>query len=64
MLKRDKDVVRCLRKDVRHHGAQKASPVRSDRRRGGRMRYLVVLDGLSMWVRYRAQGIDWRRMGL
>ncbi len=30
----------------------------------GRMRYLVVVEGLSGWVRYRALGIDCRRMGL
>ena len=48
---RDRDVGDCTRMDVRHHGAQWASPLRSERRRGGRMRYLVVVDGLSGWVR-------------
>ena len=59
-----RDVADCTRIAVRHHGAQCASPRRSERRRGGRMRYLVVVDGVSGWVRYRAHGIDCRRMGL
>jgi len=42
-----RDVVDCTRIDVRHHGAQWASPLRSKRRRVGRMRYLVVIEGLS-----------------
>ncbi len=37
----------CTNIAVRHHGAQCASPLRSKRRRGGRMRYLVVVDGIS-----------------
>jgi hypothetical protein len=61
---RGRDVEDYSKMDVRHHGAQWASPLRSERRRGGRMRYLVVVDGLSGWVRYRAQGIDCRRTGL
>ena len=36
---------------VRHHGAQCAPPLRSERRLGVRMRYLVVVEGLSGWVR-------------
>ena len=59
-----KDVCYCTRIAVRHHGAQWVSPLRLVRRRGGRMRYLVVLDGVSGWVRYRANGMDCRRMGL
>ena len=31
----------------RHHGAQRASPLRSEWRRGGRMGYLVGVEGLS-----------------
>ena len=37
------------RSDARHHGAQWVSPLRSERRRGGRMRYLVVMEGPSGW---------------
>ena len=51
MEDRGRDVGDCTRIDVRHHGAQWASPLRSARRRGGQMRYLVVVDGLSGWVR-------------
>ena len=36
---------------VRHQGAHWASPLRSDLRRGVRMRHLVVSAGLSGWVR-------------
>ncbi len=47
-----RDVGVCTSIDVRHHGAHCASPLRSERRRGeGRMRYLVVMEGLSGWVR-------------
>ena len=46
-----KDVGDCTNIDVRHHGAQCASLLRPKRRRGGRMRYLVVVEGLSGWVR-------------
>ena len=59
-----RDVGDCINMVVRHHGAQCASPLRSERRRGGRIRYLVVVDGFSGWVRERAQGIDCSRMGL
>ena len=45
-----RDVGDCTSIDVRHHGAQCASPLRFERRRGGRMRYLVVVEGLSGWV--------------
>ena len=46
-----RDVGDCTSIVVRHHGAQCASPLRSERRRGGRMRHLVVVDGFSEWVR-------------
>jgi len=46
-----RDVGDCTNIFVRHHGAHCASPLRSERRRGGRMRYLVVMDGFSGWVR-------------
>jgi hypothetical protein len=59
-----RDVGDCTSMAVRHHGAQWASPLRSERRRGGRMRYLVGVDGFSGWVRWRVHGIDCRRMGL
>ena len=59
-----KDVEDCTKIVVRHQGAQCASPRRSERRRGGRMRYLVVVDGVSGWVRYKAHGMDCSRMGL
>ena len=59
-----RDVRDCIKMDVRHQGAQCASPLRSERRRGGRMRYLVVVDGVSGWVRYRAHGMGCRRIGL
>ncbi len=59
-----RDVGDCTRTAVRHHGAQCASPLRSERRRGGRMRYLVFVVGVSGCVRYRAQGMDCRRTGL
>ena len=49
---------------VCYHGAQCASPLRSERRRGGRIRYLVDVEGFSGWVRWRVHGIDCRRMGL
>ena len=58
---RDMGDYTCI--DVRHHGAKCASPLRSERRRG-LMRYLVVVDGLSGWVRSKAQGLDWRRIRL
>ena len=61
---KSRDVEDCTMMAVRHHGAQFASPRRSERRRGGRMRYLVVVDELSGWVRDRAQGMDCSRMGL
>ena len=32
---RGRDVEDCIRIDVRHHGAQRASPLRSERRREG-----------------------------
>ena len=48
----------------RHHGAQCASPLRSERRRGGRMRYLVGVEGLSGWVRCMPHVMDCRRIGL
>ena len=54
----------CTRIAVRHQGAQCASPLRSERRRGGRIRYLVVVDGVSGWVRYMAHGMDCSRIGL
>jgi hypothetical protein len=44
---RGREVGDCTSIAVRHHGAQCASPLRSERRRGGRIRYLVVVDGLS-----------------
>jgi hypothetical protein len=47
----DRDMGDCTNIDVRHHGAQCASPLRSERRRGGRVRYRVVVEGLSGWVR-------------
>ena len=59
-----RDVVDCTRTDVRHHGAQCASPLSSERRRGGLMRYMAGVDGVSGWVRYMAHGMDCRRMGL
>ena len=59
-----RDVVDCIRRAVRHHGAQCVSPLRSDRRRGGRMRYLVGVEGLSGCVRKATVGIDCRRRGL
>ncbi len=62
--RKGRDVGDCTSMVMRHHGAQSASPLNSERRRGGRMRYLVVVAGLSGWVRYRAQGMDCRRMGL
>jgi hypothetical protein len=40
-----RDVEDCTNIVVRHHGAERASPLRSERRRGGRMRYLMVVDG-------------------
>jgi hypothetical protein len=58
------DVADCTRTDERHHGAQYASPLRSERRRGGRMRYLTGVDGVSGWVRCMAHGIDWSLIGL
>ena len=48
----------CTRTAVRHHGAKKVSPLRSERRRGGRTRYLMESLGLSAWVRYRELDID------
>jgi len=48
----------CTKMDVRHHKAQKVSPMRFDLRPGGRIRYLVVSVGLSGCVRWREQGID------
>jgi hypothetical protein len=57
-----KEVGDCTGIVERHHGAQCASPFRSERR-GGRMRYLVGVEGLSGWVRYRTHGMDCRRMG-
>ncbi len=59
-----RDVDDCIRAVVRHHGAQCASPMRSKRRRGGRMKYMVVVDGVSGWVRYMEHGMDCSRMGL
>ena len=59
-----RDVVDCTRMAERHHGAQCLSPLRSERRRGGRMRYLVGVEGLSGWVRKATLGIDCRRKGL
>ena len=59
-----KGVGDCTRMVERHHGAQWVSPLRSERRRGGRMRYLVGVEGLSGWVRNRTQGIGCRRRGL
>ena len=54
----------CTRMAERHHGAQCVSPLRSERRRGGRMRYLVGVEGLFGWVRKSTQDIDCRRRGL
>ena len=54
----------CTRKAERHHGAQWMSPLRSVRRRGGRMRYLIGVEGLSGWVRKVTKGMDWSRRGL
>ena len=48
----------CISSAERHHGAQCASPLRSERRRGGRMIYQVFVDGVSGCVRYMAHGID------
>ena len=48
---RVRDVGDCTRIEMRHHGAEWASPLRPERRRIGRMRYLVVVDVLSGWVR-------------
>jgi hypothetical protein len=46
-----RDVGDCTSIDVRHHRDQCASPLRSERRLGGRKRYLVVVDGFFGWVR-------------
>ncbi len=46
-----RDVGNCTKIVERHHGVQCASPLRSKRRRGGRMRYMVGVEGLSGWVR-------------
>ncbi len=54
----------CTMMAERHHGVQWVSPLRSERRRGGRMRYLIGVEGLSGWVRNRTQGMDCRRRGL
>ncbi len=54
----------CINIVERHHGAQCASPLRSQRRRGGRMVYLVFVDGVFGCVRYMAHGIDCSRIGL
>ncbi len=54
----------CISNADRHQGAQCASPLRSERRRGGRMIYLVDVDGVSGCVRYMAKGMDCSRMGL
>ncbi len=59
-----RDVVDWIRRAERHHGAQCVLPLRSEWRRGGRMRYLVGVEGLSGWVRKAAVGIDCRRRGL
>ena len=59
-----KGVGDCTKMAKRHHGAQWVSPLRSERRRGGRMRYLIGVVGLSGWVRNRTLGIDCRRRGL
>jgi len=61
---RGRDVVDCTKTDERHHGAQCASALRSERRRGGRIRYLAGVDGVSGWVRYMAHSMDCSRMGL
>ena len=44
-----RDVGGCTSMAVRHHGAQWASPLGSERRREGRIRYLVDVDGF-FWV--------------
>ncbi len=59
-----RDAEECIMTVVRHHGAQCVSPLRSERRRGGRMRNLVVVDGVSGWVKYMAHGMNCSRMGL
>ena len=47
-----RDVGDCTSIAERHHGAHCASPLRSERRRGGgRMRYMVDVERLSGWVR-------------
>ena len=51
MVGKGRDVGDCTNIDVRHHGAECASPFGSARRRGGRMRYLVVVERLFGWVR-------------
>ena len=58
------DVGDCTKIVVRHQGAQCVSPLKSERRRGGRIRYLVVVDGVSGWVRYMAHGMGCSRIGL
>ena len=64
MVGNGRDVEDCTRIVERHHGAQCVSPLRSERRRGGRMRYLAGVDGVSGWVRYMSHGMDCSRMGL
>ena len=54
----------CTKMAERLHGAQCVSPLRSERRRGGRMRYLIGVEGLSGWVRNKTQGMDCSRSGL
>ena len=46
-----RDVGDCNSIAVRHQGGQCASPLKSERRRGGRIRYLVGVEGISVWVR-------------
>ena len=46
-----RDVGDCTRIADLHHEAQCASPLGSERKREGRMRYLVGVEGLSGWVR-------------
>ncbi len=64
MMGRGSAVEDCTKTAVHHHGAQYVSPIRSERRRGGRTRYLMEFPGLSGWVRKRKLGMNWRRMGL
>ena len=59
-----RDVKDCTRIVVRHHGAQCASPLRSERRRGGRRVYLVGVVGVSGWVRDITHGMDCNLKGL